>query len=139
MKNEKDFKKQISEIAAKIANVKEEEEKAPGESGTLRDRLEKIKPSLESALSSINTDQEFAFIITYLQEIMPKLKPDIAAKGATLARQVFNSSEPVSKDSPNAAYPGMDVPDHLKGELEKLKKDDEMNRLKENYERIKKK
>ena len=109
MKNEKQFKKRISEIASKIA-----EEMADDEMGSqeevgkeFKKKLEDIKSSLSNALLSVKTDEDFAYVILTIKELMPGITNDEAKAGFKLAAQVLGSSPAVSKDAPGAMYPGM--------------------------------
>lgn len=115
MKNEKNFKQRISEIASKIA-----EEMADDEMGSqeevgkeFKKKLEDIKSSLSTALLSVKTDEDFAYIILTIKDMIPGLTDEEAKAGLKLASQTFSSSPAVSKDAPGAMYPGMPLPKGL--------------------------
>jgi methyl-accepting chemotaxis protein len=132
MKNEKEFKKRISEIAARIA----EESDSPNKSS--QPDAEKVKEIIsgitraKEALGRINTATELGDVMMGLMSMM-SLDPtqfinglNRAVKLAAEFKQKNNPSEPVDPDSANAVYDG--VPKN------KLKKS-----LAEAYERIKRK
>lgn len=131
MKNEKDFKKRISEIAAEIAGNLNEYE-----SGKFN-----LPDSLKARINSAVANQKdmAQFILDMMQEIIagePSMK-DIEKMGGW--NSISNQLKKLAgEDSKNMAYDGMPVPKELQGQVDKLKQDD-LDKLKENYERIKKK
>lgn len=134
MKNEKDFKKRISEIAAKIAGNLNEYESAEF---NLPDGL---KAKINSAVT--NQKDMAQFILDMMQEIIagePGMK-DLEKMGGW--NSISNQLKKLAgEDSKNMAYDGMPVPKELQGQVDKLKQDDAdaANKLKENYERIRRK
>lgn len=134
MKNEKDFKKQISEIAAEIAEQKDKA--APEDSQSVIEKFKKLKASLSAEFNSINTAEDFAYVVAMLPDIMPRLTKDAAKAGLRLALQVASSPEPVSKKAKGAMYDKMPIPKDMKGDIPD---DLEEMSLKETYERIRKK
>lgn len=132
MKNEKDFKKRISEIAANIAGNLNEYD-----AGKF-DLPDALKARINSAVS--NQKDMAQFILDMMQEIIagePGMK-DIEKMGGwnAISSQLKKLA---GDDSKNMAYDGMPVPKELQGQVDKLKQDDAANKLKENYERIKRK
>jgi thiamine biosynthesis protein ThiC len=131
MKNEKEFKKRISEIAAGIAGNLNEYE-----SGKFN-----LPDALKAKINSAVTNQKdmAQFILDMMKEIIagePGMK-DI--KKMSGWNSISNQLEKLAgEDSNNMAYDGMPVPKELQAQVDKLKQDD-MDKLKENYERIKRK
>ena len=112
MKNEKQFKERISEIASKIA-----EEMADDEMGSqeevgkeFKKKLEDIKSSLSTALLSVKTDEDFAYVVLTIKELMPGITNEEAKAGLKLASQTLGSTPAVSKDAPGAMYDKMPLP-----------------------------
>lgn len=136
MKNEKDFKKRISEIAAKIAGIKEYDQ----------DKID-LPDSIKAKINSSITNQKdlALFLIDIMKEIIanePGMSniENMAWKDiVTLLKR--KAGLPTGNDNKNLAYDGMPVPKELQGQVDKLKQDDidAANKLKENYERIKRK
>lgn len=128
MKNEKEFKKRISEIAARIA----EESDSPNKSS--QPDAEKVKEIIsgitraKEALGRINTATELGDVMMGLMPMM-SLDPtqfinglNRAVKLAAEFKQKNNPSEPVSTDSKNAAFDGMPVSDNLKEAYDRIKR-----------------
>jgi hypothetical protein len=128
MKNEKEFKKRISEIAARIA----EESESPNKSS--QPDAEKVKDIIsgitraKEALGRINNPTELGDVMMGLMPMM-SLDPtqfinglNRAVKLAAEFKQKNNPSEPVSTDSKNAAYDGMPVSENLKEAYDRIKR-----------------
>lgn len=115
MKTEKNFKQKISEIASRIA-----EEMADGEMGSqeevgkeFKKKLEDIKSSLSTALLSVKSDEDYAYVVLTIKDMIPGLTDEEAKAGLKLASQTFSSSPAVSKDAPGAMYDKMPLPKEL--------------------------
>ena len=131
MKNEKDFKKRISEIAAKIAGVNE---KYDGSKINLPDSY---KTRVNAAVA--DTRDMALFVLDIMREIVDEessMKDIENRSGWNNISALLKRA--AGEDSKNMAYDGMPVPKELQGQVDKLKQDD-LDKLKENYERIKKK
>jgi hypothetical protein len=121
--NNNDFKKRISEIAAQIADEKSEAKGIESKDGeTVQDKLRKLKSTLEPVFNSINTEDDFAYVVVAVREMMQKLSDQAARGGLRLATQVMQSSKPVSKDAPGAMYDKMPVPDNLQETYNRIKR-----------------
>jgi hypothetical protein len=73
-------------------------------------KLEDIGSSLSAALRDVKSDEDFAYVVLHMKEMMPGITDEEAKGGLKLASQVLGSSPAVSKKSPNAMYPGMPGP-----------------------------
>lgn len=134
MKNEKEFKKRISEIAAKIAGVNE---KYDGSKINLPDSY---KTRVNAAVA--DTRDMALFVLDIMREIVEEessMKDIENRSGWNNISALLKRA--AGEDSKNMAYDGMPVPKELQPQVDKLKQDDidAANKLKENYERIKKK
>lgn len=133
MKNEKEFKKRISEIAAKIAGVNEDYD------ASKINLPDSFKARVNSAIT--NQMEMAQFLIDIMEEIIAN-EPSLSKLED---KSGWNSISKILKQQAGKgmAYDGMPVPPELKGQVDKLKQDDlkqaELDKLKENYERIKKK
>ena len=126
MKNEQEFKKRISEIAAKIAEA--------DDSLSFDKEVRELLPTLSSLFNKVRNEDHLADIISAMVKHMPAGKnKSIVNAGLKIAGKVANTDPAVSKDDPNAMYSGMPVPKELQGQVNKLKQDD-MENLKEKYE-----
>jgi hypothetical protein len=115
MKNEKEFKKRISEIAARIAE-------ADASSPSFDAQVDDLLGTLSPLFNKVRNEEHLADIISAMVKHMPVGKNKTAVStGLRIAGKVANTDPAVSKDSPNAAYPGMPVPKELQGQLDKLK------------------
>lgn len=115
MKNEKQFKESISEIASKIA-----EEMADDEMGSqeevgkeFKKKLEDIKSSLSTALLSVKSDEDYAYVILTIKDMIPGMTDEKAKGGLKLALQVMGSTPAISKDDSNAMYDKMPLPKRM--------------------------
>jgi hypothetical protein len=116
MRNEKEFKKRISEMASRIADEmsddmdKKEVDEAK-ETG-FKASFEKLKPNLATAIRSVKADEDLAYLIMSMIELMPMLaKNNTEAKsGVRLALQALGTDPAVSKKNPNAMYDKMPMP-----------------------------
>ena len=133
MKNEKDFKKRISEIAARIAEQDGPNKPEP-DAERVKELLSDMGSRLETPLRAIEKASEFRDVIKGMIAMMPNLRePAVrSALNSVLTsmskeKADVTPSKGISKKAPNAAYDGMPVPKELQGQL------------KETYERIKKK
>lgn len=70
-------------------------------------KLEDIKSSLSTALLDVKTDEDFAYVILTVKELMPGITNEEAKAGLKLAAQTLGSSPAISKDDPNAMYDQM--------------------------------
>jgi hypothetical protein len=73
-------------------------------------KLEDIKSSLSTALLDVKTDEDFAYVILTIKELMPGITNEEAKAGFKLAAQTLGSSPAISKDDPNAMYDKMPMP-----------------------------
>lgn len=99
------------------------------------DKFKALEPTLGPSLAGITSDEDYAYIIATITELMPKIAANKTARnqGLRLAMQTLDSSKP--EDINNPGVVGDKVP------LDKLEKDKEMqaSSLGEAYERIKRK
>lgn len=99
------------------------------------DRFKALEPTLGSSLKGITSDEDYAYIIATITELMPKIAANKTARnqGLRLAMKTLDSSKPQDINQPGVI--GDKVP------LDKLEKDKEIqaSSLGEAYERIKKK
>ena len=112
MKNEQKFKQRIAEVAAKIAEeMADDEMESKEEVGKeFKKKLKDIKSSLSTALLSVKSDEDFAYVVLAIKEMIPGVTDEEAKAGLKLASQTFNTSPAVSKDAPGAMYTGMPLP-----------------------------
>jgi hypothetical protein len=127
MKNEKEFKKRISEMAARIAE--ESPNKSEPDAEKVKAVLVDMEARLKGPLSAINKASELKEVIKGMVGMMPNMQGSaILSALSVLSREMAgkaaddNPSKPVSKKSPNAAYDGMPVPDNLKEAYDKIRK-----------------
>lgn len=73
-------------------------------------QLDDLSSPLSTALRGVKSDEDYAYVVLHMKEMMPSLTTDMAKGGLKLASQVLGSSPAVSKKSPNAMYPGMPGP-----------------------------
>jgi hypothetical protein len=73
-------------------------------------KLEDIGSSLSTALRGVKSDEDFAYVVLHMKEMMPSLTNDMAKAGLKLASQTLSSSPAVSKDAPGAMYDKMPAP-----------------------------
>jgi hypothetical protein len=139
MKNEKHFKKILSEMAAEIAEELGPNAPAQPDAKKVEDVLKDIAV-VRTALEKINNATELGDV---LFGIMPMMTVDTtqfinglnrAVKLAAELKQKENPSTKVSKKDPNAMYDGMP-----KEDMKEEKEDDEISNLKEAYDKIRKK
>jgi hypothetical protein len=141
MRNEKEFKKRISEIASRIAEEdagSEEKPENPNKRKSDGDKasvtIAKIS-SLQTPLSQIDQASEFTDLLMGLMDLMPNLTRQRAVQGMnTLIKDLANISAdnttpPVSTDDKNAAFDNMEVPAGVTGE----------SKLQETFNRINRK
>jgi uncharacterized protein (DUF2342 family) len=142
MKNEKDFKKQISEIAARIAEEDSPNKPEP-DAQKVQDILDGMSSRLEGPLRAINKASELKQVIQGMMSMMPNMAPASVTSALntilrTLSKDMAaaNQDKGTSKKSKGAMYDKMPIPKDMKGDIP-----DELEemRLKETYERIRKK
>jgi hypothetical protein len=73
-------------------------------------QLDDLSSPLSTALRGVKSDEDFAYVILHMKEMMPSLTNDMAKGGLKLASQTLSSSPAVSMDSPNAMYDKMPMP-----------------------------
>lgn len=66
--------------------------------------LEDLSSPLSNVLRGVKSDEDFAYLVLHMKEMMPSLTNDMAKAGLKLAAQTLGSSPAVSKDDPNAMY-----------------------------------
>lgn len=127
MKNEKEFKKRISEIASKIAE--ESPNKPEPDANKVNALLQGMSSRLEAPLMAINKASEFKDVIKGMIGMMPNMADSAVRSALNLLLNELskekadsNPSEPISKDDPNAAYDGMPLPKGLKESYDRIKK-----------------
>jgi hypothetical protein len=110
MKNEQEFKKRISEIAAKIAEA---------DNMSFDKQIEELLPTLSILFNKVRNEDQLADIISAMVKHMPAGKnKSVVTAGLKIAGKVANTDPAVSKDDPNAMYDKMEVPDDLKEKYE---------------------
>jgi phage terminase small subunit len=115
MKNEKEFKKRISEIAAKIAE-------ADGDP-SFDKQVEDLLPTLSNLFNKVRNEEQLADVISAMVKHMPAGKnKSVVTAGLKIAGKVANTDPAVSKDDPKAMYDKMPVPDGLKEAYERIKR-----------------
>jgi hypothetical protein len=67
-------------------------------------KLEDIGSSLSAALRDVKSDEDFAYVVLHMKEMMPGITDEEAKAGLKLASQTLGSSPAISKDDPNAMY-----------------------------------
>ena len=116
MKNEKEFKKRISEIAARIAEA--------GSNPSFDDQVEDLLPTLSILFNKVRNEDQLADIISAMVKHMPVGKNKSAVStGLRIAGKVVNTDPATSPDNPNAMDDGVPLPDDLKEEYDSAKID----------------
>lgn len=112
MKNEQKFKVKIAEIAARIAEEMADDEMGPqkGVGKDFKKKLKDIKSSLYAALLSVKSDEDFAYVVLTIKDMIPGMTDEKAKGGLKLALQVMGSTPAISKDDSNAMYDKMPLP-----------------------------
>ena len=122
MRNEKEFKKRISEIASRIAeedagsDEKPENPNKPKSDGDKVSQIIASISSLQTPLNQVNVASEFTDLLMGLMDLMPNLTRQRAVQGMnTLIKDLAkvsaeDTTPPVSTDSKNAAFDNMEVP-----------------------------
>lgn len=145
---ENKFKNNIQELADKIAEQDIPNKPEP-DAERVKELLRDMGARLETPLKAIEKATELRDVIKGMVAMMPNVKePAIrSALNSVLttmakAKAAGTSNKRGSKKSKNAAYDGMPVPKELQGQVDKLKQQDELDKLDnlgELFKRIKRK
>lgn len=69
-----------------------------------KSKLDDMKSSLSTAFLDVKTDEDFAYVVLTIKELMPNITNEEAKAGFKLAAQTLGASPAISKDDPNAMY-----------------------------------